>query len=238
MPDKRNHRGPNPRDRDLFSAENLADLRAATADLCLLLSMGYPENASLKLVGDRFALQQRQRMAVARSSCTKEQAESRQTKLRSVRAVKNGPLEIDGFNLLITIESALAGGTIIVGQDGAYRDIASLHGTFRAVEETEPALQMIGEYLGDSTSVDVLWLLDRPVSNSGKIKRLIEELAIRNEWPWEVELVQDPDADLKLSPHTVVTADSVILDHCSSWANLAREIIRSRVPSAQICDLG
>lgn len=39
------------------------------------------------------------------------------------------------------------------------------------------------------------FLLDRPVSNSGKIKRLMLEVAGRYAWPRQVELVQDPDAD-------------------------------------------
>ena len=52
MPDKRQHRGPNPRDQQFFPAENLLQLRSTVADLSPLLSLGYPEKASLKLDGD------------------------------------------------------------------------------------------------------------------------------------------------------------------------------------------
>ena len=52
-------------------------------------------------------------------------------------------LWIDGFNLLILIESALAGGIILIGRDGCCRDLAGLHGTYRDVAETRTAAELI-----------------------------------------------------------------------------------------------
>ena len=40
------------------------------------------------------------------------------------------------------------------------------------------------------------------------------------------------------SEQIVVTADSVILDRCARWANLARAIVSARVPEAWIVDVG
>jgi len=235
VPDKRSHRGPNPRDEELFSEKMLPALRTAVGDYSMLLGMGYPENASLKLVGDQLNLQKRQRMAVARSSCAAVQVVHRQERLIPLESVRDQMLQIDGFNLLITIESALSGGFIIVGQDTAYRDIASLHGTFKTVEETAPAIELIGTHLEKIGSVK--WLLDRPVSNSARVKQLILHAAEQHGWNWQVELVQDPDAVLKQTSDPVVTADSVILDHCEKWVNLASEIIHAGVPDARIVNL-
>jgi hypothetical protein len=52
-----------------------------------------------------------------------------------------------------------------------------------------------------------------------------------------VELVQSPDTVLSQSTETIATADSVILDHCQRWVNLAREVITASVPDAFIVDL-
>ena len=234
MPDKRQHRGPNPRDRQLFAPQSVLTLQQAAADYCTLLDMGYPKDASLKLVGDRFELKQRQRMAIARSSCTAEEAEARRQKEVPANQI-DGRLEIDGFNLLITVESALSGGVIIIGRDGAYRDIASQHGTFHSVAETGPALNLIGKRLADAGPI--LWLLDRPVSNSGRLKQQMLEIAANHSWDWQVELVQNPDEELRRSTSTIVTADSVILDHCDSWVNLAKAIIHESIPDAQIVEI-
>ena len=53
-------------------------------------------------------------------------------------------LWLDGYNVLTTIEAALAGGVILAARDGAYRDMASMHGSYRKVAETLPALDLLG----------------------------------------------------------------------------------------------
>ena len=77
MPDQRKHRGPHPEDARLFAAALAPTLRQATADLGWLLSRGYPRESSLKLVGDRYALVSRQRIAVARCAASDQDAARR-----------------------------------------------------------------------------------------------------------------------------------------------------------------
>jgi hypothetical protein len=55
----------------------LPRLRQAVADFSMLLTKGYADKSSLKLVGDRFSLTQRQRVAVMRGSCSDQQLEGR-----------------------------------------------------------------------------------------------------------------------------------------------------------------
>jgi hypothetical protein len=147
-------------------------------------------------------------------------------------------LAIDGYNLLITIEAAMSGGLIFRGRDGCFRDLASIHGTYRKVEETIPALTLIGTFLGEIGITDALWLLDSPVSNSGRLKTLITDLAQDHCWPWTVRLSINPDAELKTADQIIVTTDSVILDTCPHWTNLATEIITRRLPETTVVDLG
>jgi hypothetical protein len=84
----------------------------------------------------------------------------------------------------------------------------------------------------------VLWLLDRPVSNSGRLKTLIGELARKNGWDWQIELALSPDAELKRSDLIVASSDSVVLNDCRKWTNLSAEIITQKLPSATIIALG
>nr|GFD16566.1 hypothetical protein [Tanacetum cinerariifolium] len=58
-------------------------LRRAATELSWLLTRGYPPSATLKLVGDRYALTERQRWAVGRAACPDE--------LRTGRAAKQLP---------------------------------------------------------------------------------------------------------------------------------------------------
>ena len=61
-------------------------------------------------------------------------------------------IAIDGYNVLITIEAAMSGGCIFKARDGCLRDLASIHGTYRKVNETIPALQLIGEFLKEKNT--------------------------------------------------------------------------------------
>ena len=180
MPDKRTHRGPHPDDRKLFAPEVITGLRTALADYSLLLTKGYAEKSALKLVGDKFTLTERQRLAVMRSACSDQQVESRNRHRIPIEELAGRGIAVDGYNVLITIEAAMSGGVIFRGRDGCLRDLASIHGTYRKVTETIPAVELIGRFLKEVHAGRVLWLLDRPVSNSGRLKTLIGELAQKN----------------------------------------------------------
>jgi hypothetical protein len=237
MPDKRSHRGPHPADSKLFEAETIDDLRSAVADYSLLLTKDYAQKSALKLVGDRFSLTQRQRLAVMRSACSDQQLASRSQRRVDLEDIAGRPLAIDGYNVLITIEAAMSGGMIFSGRDGCCRDLASIHGTYRRVDETIPALQLIGDFLQETAVGKTLWLLDSPVSNSGRLKTLMAELSERNGWNWQVKLLQSPDAELKKTEAIVVSSDSVVIDECKSWTNLAAEMIAGQLPSTNVIDL-
>jgi hypothetical protein len=152
-------------------------------------------------------------------------------------ALAGQPLELDGYNVLTTVEAALAGGVILAACDGTFRDMASMHGSFRRVEETRPALELIGQMTAALGVSGCQWYLDRPVSNSGRLKTLMEEVARGHGWSWSVELVANPDAVLIASEQTIATADSAVLDRCRAWYNLARETVLRFIPGARIVDL-
>ena len=237
MPDTRSHRGQHPMDAKLFSADKIPAIRRAVIDYSLLLTKGYAEKSALKLVGDRFALTERQRLAVMRCSCSDEQLAGRKSRQLDISTVAGQTIAVDGYNLLITIEAAMSGGMIFVGRDGCFRDLASIHGTYRKVTETIPAITLIGDYLQKIGASSVLWLLDSPVSNSGRLKTLIRKIAEDKNWNWQIELVTNPDAVLIKTDSIVASSDSVILDACPKWLNLAAEIIRAKLPNANIIDL-
>lgn len=237
MPDRRSHRGPHPEDARLFGLDARPVLARATGDLCWLLSRGYARTSSLALVGNRYELAARQRTAVSRCACSDQDRQRRRRHEAAPDDVRSRPLWLDGYNVLTTVEAALAGGVILCARDGAYRDMASMHGSYRKVSETRPALEAIGRVLAEWAPSGCVWYLDRPVSNSGRLKAMIEELAARQRWPWSVELVADPDAILASTDQIVATADSAVLDRCNRWLNLARRTVEQRIAGADVAKL-
>jgi hypothetical protein len=238
MPDHRTHRGPHPEDGRLFAPEQWPLLGEAIDDLCWLLGRGYPPESARKLVGDRYNLFARQRTAVERCACAAATGGDRRRRELRAQQLAGRALWLDGYNVLITIEAALAGSVILVGRDGCYRDLASMHGSYRKVSETGPALELLGATILSLRVSHCRWLLDRPVSNSGRLKKVIEDLSAAHGWPWQVELVANPDAELIACREIVASADSVILDRCQAWFNLAAETVRQFLPQAYTPNLG
>ncbi len=237
MPDQRRHRGPHTEDPQLFSSAQTSLLKSATADLSWLFNRGYATTSSLKLVGDRYKLTSRQRTAISRCTCTPEQQKLRQGKQRPPAEIAGQELWIDGYNVLTSIEAALSGGVLIRGMDGCLRDMASMHGSYRKVEETQPAILLIGQFLKELKISHCRWLFDQPVSNSGRLRTMLLEIAQKYQWNWDVELVPDPDPILAAAKCCVATADSEILNRSHCWINLVDLLVQSRIPTAWIVDL-
>ena len=236
-PDRRRHRGAHPEDARLFEAARLAALRVATSELSWLLSRGYQPKSALKLVGDRHSLRERQRLAVARAACPEESCARRRARRVGAAEVAGEGLIVDGFNLIILLEAALSGGVLVEGRDGCVRDLSSVHGSYRAVEETERAILLAGEALAALGPASVLWLLDSPVSNSGRLAARVRALAAGRGWPWEVRVEFNPDREIVSSDRIAVTSDSNVLDGVSRWLNLGRLIVEQRVRSPWLVDL-
>lgn len=225
LPDPRRHRGPHPADRDLFAPDRVPTLRRATAELSWLLGRGYATTAAIRLVGDRYQLAARQRLAVKRCACSDAERAARAARRVAPAALRGASLWIDGFNVLTTVEAALAGGPVLRARDGAVRDMASMHGSYRRVAETAPAIEAVADRLADRGVRCVRWLLDAPVSNSGRLRSVIQELGRRRDVAWEVDVVDDPDPVLVEADAVVASADSRVLDGAARSWPLARDVV-------------
>lgn len=230
-------RGPAPDDLALFSESELPRMRMAMAELAWLLNRGYAETSALKLVGDRHELRVRQRTAVLRCVCTDAQRERRRAHRLEPAAIAGQPLALDGFNVLIVVESALSGGVVLRGRDGFLRDMASVHGSYRRGEQTLAASVAIGERLASLGPSRVTWLLDRPVSNSGRLKTALDELAAERGWAWTIELDYAPDRRLAQFEGVVASGDAWILDNSARFIDLTAAVVAACCPSAWIVDL-
>ena len=236
-PDRRRHRGAHPEDARLFEAARLPDLRVAVSELSWLLGRGYQTKSALKLVGDRHNLRDRQRLAVSRAACAEEDCARRQLSRVGEADVAGEGLAVDGFNLIILLEAALSGGVLVRGRDGCVRDLSSVHGSYRAVEETERAILLAGQALEPLAPSSVEWILDSPVSNSGRLAARVREVAAGRGWPWEVRVEFNPDREIVKSDRVAVTSDSNVLEGVTRWLNLGRTIVEKYVKDAWLIDL-
>jgi hypothetical protein len=218
-----------------FSEEAEILLRRARQDIFYLIERGYGLESAVTFTGNHYQLSGRQRAALTRASCTASRALERGSRLLSCFAGRT--VYIDGFNLLISLEAAQSEGTVLfLCADGTIRDLCGLHGTYRVISASAPALDWIYGALLEGGAAEAVFCLDAPVSNSRKLGAEVRKTAVRHGLKTEVRIVPSADAELR-DKSCVASSDSAVLDRCRSWINLARRIIETRLPDRRLVDL-
>ena len=213
-------RGYVPDDERNFSPESIEKLRVASRHVLYLINEGYDLKQATTFVGNHYLLSERQRLAVMRSLATAEQLAMRKAKLLTAAEAAGRDVWIDGFNTVITLEVLKCDSILFSCMDGTVRDIASLRGTYRIIPETEDAVRLLFDSLEEMEIHSATVLLDQPVSNSGRLKALIAELAVEYPFALDIQIQKDVDREL-YEKENVISSDSIILDRCLSWINLA-----------------
>ena len=226
-------RGYVPKDSVEFGAKAAEKLNAAAQELVFLMDRGYDTKSASTFVGNHHLLSERQRMALARIVSTASAVQNRKRK-----ELLQAPdyLVLDGFNTIITLEVALSGSLLLEGMDGTIRDLAGLRGSYRIVDKTIQAVELLIARFEKLGVKKALFYLEQQVSNSGRLWALL--LGKANGRGVEVQAELHPSVDGQLSRmENVVTADAIILDKCGSWYNLTRALIQSAIPDAWILHL-
>lgn len=221
-------------ENEFFCQSSQMKLRNAQQDLLYLMERDYPIKSASTFVGNHYMLSERQRLALVRATATKKVVLGRKEK--QVKSLKGETIYIDGFNLIITLEVALSGSTLLLCMDGTIRDLAGLRGTYHLIEKTEEAIRLIGEELKVLGIAQVVFYLDSPVSNSGRLKMKILDLL--ENYPFQTEVHLVPNADTLLEKQSfVITTDAIILNKCTSWFNLLPIIIEKELLDSHNVDL-
>ena len=190
-------RGFDLNDKRWFSEKELIRLRKAHEEIKWLLDRDYKLESIINFVGSRYQFSTRQRDALKRATCSSANELLRKSKEISINDIKGQSLNIDGFNLIINLEVALSGGTLIIGDDGLVRDLAGLRGTYKLIDKTDITLDYIFNFLKSINIESINIYLDSPVSNSGNLKIKIFEYAEKYNLNTSVELVNNADVILE-----------------------------------------
>ena len=199
-------------------------MRTASRHICYLINEGYDLKQASTFVGNHYMLSERQRLALMRSAATDEQLAARREKEVRLGGLAGREVWIDGFNTIITLEVILSDSIFFQCMDGTVRDLAALRGTYRLIPETDRAVHVLLGLLEEAKADTVRILLDEPVSNSGRLKAKIAEIAETFPFDVDIRIQKDVDRDL-YNRELVVTSDSIILDHCASWVNLIAQCL-------------
>ncbi|CAL2082575.1 conserved hypothetical protein [Tenacibaculum sp. 190524A02b] len=225
------NRGKEGKDDKLFGQDFMQrKIKEAVYDMSFLLERGYGEFSSCELVGNRYKLNKRQQQAIKGMAAGVTAVKNRTEKKLTQEQLANKEVIIDGFNQIILLESMLSEAYLFQGKDEAYRDLSSLHGTYKSVNQTEEALQIIGNFLQKQKVSKVTWIFDKPVSNSGRMKTKLGAYAAEQGYHWEIQLENNPDKIIAKSQSIAITSDAWILDRANYWFNLVEALLPKNYP--------
>ena len=191
----------------------------AYKDLKYLLNRGYRKSVALNFVANHYRLTAEERHLLARCVFPDSWIEEVRRKLLSPEEIRGKTIGVDGFNVLITLESLLNGKAILC-EDGLVRDLAYLR-KYRLHAKTWDNLRLIVSTLSELSPRKAVFFYGRSVPKSGLIRVMTAELLEEFGVPGEVRLVKSPDFELKAFD-VVATADIGVVGKVSGVFDLAR----------------
>ncbi|MBM4307998.1 MAG: DUF434 domain-containing protein [Deltaproteobacteria bacterium] len=201
-------------------------LQKAAEDFRYLLNRTYPRKLSLELVGNRYQLNADERHLLHRGIFSDKDSEWRKVKKIPFYQIRNNDLAIDGYNVIITIESALLGKPLVLGDDGFIRDISGLSGDFKRSKTTDEVIQLILDALKKTTPHTILFLFHAPISKSGALAQEVRNRMKQGGLPGDAQAIKVPEKILIGFSGVVATSDTVIIDQSEKAVDLAATILR------------
>jgi hypothetical protein len=215
---------------------NVEQFLSAGRDFRYLLRRGYPRQASLSLVGNRYSLSGAARQILLRGVFDPAAAAWRRLKLRPVQTLTGQPLALDGHNVLITLECSLQGLPVTAADDGFIRDIGQISSRYRLSPITEEALHRVGSFLAAHGVGPVMFWYDAPMSRSGELAALTRTIMQQHQLDGEAQAVPVPEKKLLEFEGVIGSSDTYLIDRAGLVADVAGEIIRL-IPEAWIISL-
>lgn len=192
--------------------ENRKILNEAAQDYRYLLNRGYTKKSSLKLVGDHHRLNSAERNLLFRMVHSDDELSRRLNKKVDTDEILDKIISIDGYNLLIAVETLLRGEKLLFCDDGFVRDIYGSLYKFKTTDITEKSLELILKTLKKFQPKLVHFFFDKPISNSGKLAAYVQEQMRACGVPGDAQAVKLPDTTVIKGGDIVISSDGIIIE--------------------------
>lgn len=187
-------------------------------DIRSILRWGYPKFATIRFVADHTQLSAEERHILTRVIMPPDRIVSRVDKKIGCNEVRNRDLLLDGYNVLLTVDSLLKEETMWFCDDGYIRDTRFYFSKSKHAEDIDEALETVLEYLSGTGPATINFLLDAQISRSGELAGFIRRKLDEKGIPGEARTSRHVDFDLKKEggdPEkdvVVASSDGIVID--------------------------
>ncbi len=199
-------------------------LKEPIYDLRFLLDRGYNKDSAIRVVADKYRLTKKERNFLLRAIFSKKEAEEHRKKL--TKSVKARDLVVDGYNVLITVESFLKNKELFLSDDGFVRDVSATFGKYRISRTTPKAAEKILSALKAHRPRSVTFIFDLQVSFSGELCKMFRERMSEIGIKGDASTAENADYTIIEANKIVSTSDRAIIKKAERVLDLAGEVTK------------
>jgi hypothetical protein len=199
----------------------------AIRDLRYLLDQGYPRESAVNFVANHYRFSLNQRHLLARCVFSKREVAEHRQKAVKAGAVRGKRLGVDGYNVLITLESVLTRKQVVRCDDGFIRDLRAIFGKYRVSLATTRALTELLRIIASANPSHTEFLFDKQVSRSGELASMVRQRLKQAKLKGNAQAVGG--VDLKLSPFDIVaSSDRAIIGRAKAIWDIPAELLKRK----------
>lgn len=163
-----------PESPDNFSRQDPKErLLKPARDIRSILRWGYPKFATIRFVAEHSQLSVEERNILTRVIMPPEKVVARIRKKVACNYTNNRDLLLDGYNVLLSVDSLIRKEPMWFCDDGYIRDTRYYFRKTGHAEDVEGALDLILEFLSENSPKSVTFLFDSQISRSGELAGFI-----------------------------------------------------------------
>jgi len=187
-------------------------------DIRSILRWGYPKFATIRFVADHSQLSAEERHILTRVIMPPDKVVSRFRKKVACSGIRDRDLLLDGYNVLLSVDSLLKNETMWFCDDGYIRDTRYYFSKAKQAEDIEEALDLVLEFFSEARPKSVTFLLDAQISRSGELAGFIRRKLKGQGISGDAYTSKTADFDLKTEggkPEkqlVVATSDGIVID--------------------------
>jgi hypothetical protein len=202
-----------------FSDQYLREkLLKPARDIRSLLRWGYPKFASINFVVTHSQLSIEEHYILTRVIMPPDKIVSRINKKISCTGIKDRDLLLDGYNVLLSVDSLLKKEPIWFCDDGYIRDTRYYFSKSKQAQDLEESVDLVLNFLSETLPKSTVFLLDAQISRSGELAGLIRHKMNEYGIPGDSRTSKTVDFELKTEGsnpenHLIVaTSDGIVID--------------------------
>lgn len=205
----------------------MAKISDAVRDLRYLLNQGYPRESAVNFVANHYRFPLNQRHLLARCVFSKIEIVEHRRKAIRVGAVRGKRLGVDGYNVLITLESIFTRKQVVRCDDGYIRDLRAIFGKYRRSPATTRALAELLRIIAGAKPSHVEFLFDKQVSRSGELAGMVRQRLEQAGLKGNAQAIGGVDFKLR-SFDVVASGDRAIIGRAKAIWDIPAELLKRK----------